>query len=60
MVIGYKVEYAWWKYPHDKLAIHKKYAKTHEKAMEIFNDILSRHYYCARIVPIEKKVKVMK
>ncbi|MFE8095830.1 hypothetical protein [Bacillus toyonensis] len=53
-IIGYKVEYAWWKYPLDKLAIDKKYAKTYEQAEKIFKDILSRHYYCARIIPIHK------
>ncbi|WP_374187476.1 hypothetical protein ACEPPU_24310 [Priestia aryabhattai] len=58
MIIGYKVEYAWWKYPVDKLAIHKKYAKTHEQAMEIFHDILDSHYYCARVIPIEKKAVI--
>lgn len=55
MIIGYKVEYAWWYYPDDKLEIQKKYAKTHESAKKIFNDILARHYYCARIVPIFSK-----
>lgn len=52
MIIGYKVEYAWWKYPVDKLEVRKKYAKTDEKAKEIFSDIIGRHYHCARIVPI--------
>lgn len=56
MIIGYKVEYAWWKYPVDKLEIQKKYAKTYEKATEIFTDILSKHYYCARIIPIRKNL----
>lgn len=55
MIIGYKVEYAWWYYPIDKLEIKKKYAKTHEMARGIYRDILSKHYYCARIVPIYKK-----
>ena len=55
MIIGYKVEYAWFHYPEDKLAINKKYAKTKEKANEIFNDILCKHYYCARIIPIYKR-----
>lgn len=57
MIIGYKVEYAWWKYPVDKMKILKKYAKTHEDAKEIFDDILGRHYYCARIIPIVKGEK---
>ena len=56
-VIGYKVEFAWWHYPADKLAIHKKYAKTHEGARNIFQDILSKHYYNARIIPIYSRVK---
>ncbi|WP_054704639.1 hypothetical protein [Bacillus sp. JCM 19041] len=55
MILGYKVEYAWWHYPNDKLAIHKEYAKTYEDAVRVMQDILGRHYYCARIVPIRKK-----
>ncbi|WP_368502685.1 hypothetical protein AB3N04_00895 (plasmid) [Alkalihalophilus sp. As8PL] len=54
MIIGYKVEYAWWKYPTDTLAINKRYAKTYENAEGIFKDILSKHYYNARIIPIWK------
>jgi hypothetical protein len=52
MILGYKIEYAWLKYPADKLEIQKKYAKTHEQAKVIFTDILSKHYYSARIIPI--------
>ncbi|WP_438310839.1 hypothetical protein [Sporosarcina sp. FA9] len=55
MIIGYRVEYAWWKYPADKLAINKKYAKTHEKAKEIFQDIINKHFHKVRIVPIFNK-----
>jgi hypothetical protein len=55
MIIGYKVEYSWWHYPVDKLEIQKKYAKTYDEARKIFEDILSKHYYNARIVPIERK-----
>jgi len=56
VIIGYKVEYAWWKYPHDKLAIHKKYFKRKLHARAFFLRKIKRdHYYCARIVPILKE-----
>jgi hypothetical protein len=55
LIIGYKVEYAWWKYPTDKLEINKKYAKTWEQAKCIFDDVLNKHYYNVRIVPIRRK-----
>ena len=56
MILGYKIEYAWFEYPADNLQIQKKYAKTHEQAKAIFADILSKHYYSARIIPIAKLV----
>jgi hypothetical protein len=52
MVIGYRVEYAWWHYPVNTLAIHKKYVKTMADALALCDDILSRHYHRVRIVPI--------
>lgn len=55
MIIGYKVEYAWWHYPDDKLAIPRKYAKTYQQARAIFREKINEHNYCVRIVPITSK-----
>lgn len=54
-ILGYRVEYAWNKYPDDRLAILKKYAKTYDQAYAILENIKNRHYYNVRILPIYKK-----
>lgn len=50
---GYKVEYAWWKYPADKLETPKKYFSNYDDARDFMDYILcQRHYYNARIIEL--------